>query len=380
MTPEALLVSFAHAVRRSGVRVSTGDTQLFLTAVAAVGLRRTPLYWAGRAALCRCPEDLARYDMVFALWFRPGYGSPRQPAAGERATVDPGAELSAGDPSGAEGNTLATVASERERLRHTDIATTDAVSRARLNRMFGSLRRPDPVRSTRRRRPDKLGHVHAQRTLRQQARSLGEPARIMRHRKSRRRRQIVMLIDVSGSMTPYAEALLRVAHHWLAGDLAVEAFTLGTRCTRVTQALRVRESETALRRAFRLVPDWSGGTRLGATIRSFLDRWGATTMVRGAVVVILSDGWERGDATVLAQSMRRLRLLATRVVWASPHAARPGYQPIQQGLLAALPFVDAFVAGHSLAAYDDLALTVGAGTARRSGFGIEKGFAPQQIS
>jgi len=339
--------------------VSTADTQLFLAAVAAVGLRRTSLYWAGRAALCSCRDDLARYDMIFARWFGSRTVPLHQSAAVEESRVDVGAEPPASETAGVQESSLATVASDRERLRHSDIAAIDAASRARLNRMFGSLRRPGPVRPSRRHRPDAHGAVHAQRTLRQQARTLGEPARIMRRRKRRRHRQIVMLIDVSGSMAPYAEALLRVAHHWLAGDLTVEVFTLGTKCTRVTEALRVREPTTALHRAFHLVPDWSGGTRLGETTRSFLDRWGATTTVRGAVIVMLSDGWERGEATTLRQAMRRLRLLASRIVWASPHAARPGYQPIQQGIQAALPFVDAFVAGHSLAAYDELAVSVG---------------------
>jgi uncharacterized protein with von Willebrand factor type A (vWA) domain len=174
---------------------------------------------------------------------------------------------------------------------------------------------------------------------------------------------VVLLLDVSGSMSPYADALLRLAHRFCHGVPAgasqrgatrVEVFTVGTRLTRVTRAMRLRDPERAIVAAGEAVPDWSGGTRLGETLRIFMDRWGQRGLARGAVVVIASDGWERGDAALLGEQMQRLHRTAHRVVWANPHVGRSGYLPVQQGIAAALPFVDDFVAGHSLAAFAEL--------------------------
>jgi uncharacterized protein with von Willebrand factor type A (vWA) domain len=188
---------------------------------------------------------------------------------------------------------------------------------------------------------------------------MGEPADIAWRRRGQRPRRVVLLIDVSGSMSGYADALLRLAHRFTqagrpSGAL-VETFTLGTRLTHVTRAMRLRDAERALVAAGDTVPDWSGGTRLGETLRIFLDRWGQRGMARGAVVVVVSDGWERGDPDLLATQMSRLRRIAHRVVWVNPHRGKTGYEPVQQGVVAALPFVDHFVAGHSLATFAELA-------------------------
>jgi uncharacterized protein with von Willebrand factor type A (vWA) domain len=187
---------------------------------------------------------------------------------------------------------------------------------------------------------------------------MGEPAEIAWRRRSTRPRRIVLLVDVSGSMSAYADALLRLSHRIThgarAGGGSVEVFTVGTRLTRVTRAMRLRDPERAIIAAGETVPDWSGGTRLGESLRIFLDRWGQRGPARGAVVVVFSDGWERGDAKLLAEQMRRLRSLAHRVVWVNPHVGKHGYAPVQAGIVAALPFVDDLVAGHSLATFAEL--------------------------
>jgi uncharacterized protein with von Willebrand factor type A (vWA) domain len=164
----------------------------------------------------------------------------------------------------------------------------------------------------------------------------------------------VLLIDVSGSMQAYADSLLRLAHTWCRGAGQVEVFTVGTRLTNVTRPLHLRDPDRALAAAGDVIADWSGGTRLAEGIRAFLDRFGRRGMARGAVVVIVSDGWERGDTALLGEQMRRLRALAHRVVWANPHRGHTAYQPIQGGIVAALPHIDDFVAGHSLAAFAEL--------------------------
>jgi uncharacterized protein with von Willebrand factor type A (vWA) domain len=156
-------------------------------------------------------------------------------------------------------------------------------------------------------------------------------------------------------MIAYADALIRLAHRWSFGRPSVEVFTMGTRLTHVTRAMRSRDPERALIAAGEVVPDWSGGTRLGESIKAFLDRWGQRGTARGAVVVIFSDGWERGELDLLDEQMRRLRALAHRVVWVNPHRGKAGYQPIQSGIVAALPHCDHLVAGHSLRTFDDLA-------------------------
>ena len=168
-----------------------------------------------------------------------------------------------------------------------------------------------------------------------------------------------MLVDVSGSMSAYADALLRLAHRWSSGRATVEVFTMGTRLTHVSRAIRQRDPDRALVAAGEVVPDWSGGTRLGEALKAFLDRWGQRGLARGAIVVLFSDGWERGSVEMLEEQMRRLHSLAHRVVWVNPHRGKTGYQPIQQGIVAALPHCDHLLAGHSLHTFDALAEVVG---------------------
>ncbi|MBA3311174.1 MAG: VWA domain-containing protein, partial [Nocardioidaceae bacterium] len=183
----------------------------------------------------------------------------------------------------------------------------------------------------------------------------GEPARLRYRGRSSKARRIVVLIDVSGSMGPYADSLLRWAHVVTTANRGTtETFTIGTRLTRVTRPMRIRDGEAALEAAGLAVPDWSGGTRLGEAMQAFLDRWGQRGLARGAVVVVMSDGWERGDSALLGEQMRRLHRLAHRVVWVNPHHGKPGYAPVQSGIVAALPFIDNFLAGHSMATLEEV--------------------------
>jgi uncharacterized protein len=275
------------------------------------------------------------------------------------------ASLDEGDGAGevdTDEETLNAMASEAEVLRHRDIADLSAGDKARLAAMFETLRPRAPRRPAHRRTPWHRGDVDAARTLRQMLKRMGEPGEVAWRRPAQRPRRVVLLLDVSGSMSSYADALLRLAHRFshpkvdsrTRGAPRVEVFTVGTRLTRVTRAMRMRDPERAIVAAGETVPDWSGGTRLGETLRMFLDRWGQRGLARGAVVVVFSDGWERGDAGLLGEQMRRLHALAHRVVWVNPHVGKHGYLPVQQGIVAALPYVDDLVAGHSLATFEDL--------------------------
>jgi uncharacterized protein with von Willebrand factor type A (vWA) domain len=262
-----------------------------------------------------------------------------------------------GDPSGDDHASAATTtASRREVLRHKDVTTLSAAERAEVRRLLARLKPRVGRRRTRRYGPASRGTVDLERTVRRMLRDGGEPSRLARRARRRKPRRLVLLADVSGSMEPYADALLRFAHAAVrAAPFNVEVFTLGTRLTRVTRELRHRDPDTALRTAGAAIPDWSGGTRLGESLRAFLDLWGQRGTARRAVVVVASDGWERGDATLLGEQMQRLARLAHAVVWVNPHRGKEGFAPVTAGMSAALPHLDELLAGHTLDALHTLA-------------------------
>ncbi|MFV1990768.1 MAG: VWA domain-containing protein, partial [Acidimicrobiales bacterium] len=202
------------------------------------------------------------------------------------------------------------------------------------------------------------GAVDIQRTMRTAIRSEGEALRLWKKSKGTRTRRIVLLIDISGSMEDYARQLIRFAHVAVTAQQRIEAFTIGTRLTRITRELSSRDPDAALRHAAANVADWSGGTRLGETLAEFNDRWGLRGMARGSTVVILSDGWDRGDPAELAEQMQRLQRVSHRLVWVNPLKHTPGYAPLARGMAAALPYVDDFREGHSLASLDSLAVVL----------------------
>jgi uncharacterized protein with von Willebrand factor type A (vWA) domain len=350
-----VLVGFATAMRRYGVPASPDRVQACAAALDALG----GLYWAGRLTLCGSAEDIERYELAYLAWCS-GVSEPPSRAAPvgrpRRVAVPFGL-----DDAGAEvrGSTVdaqvATRASRHELLRHRDLAELSTMERDEVRRLLALLRPAAPTRPARRYRPAPTGGVDRRRSLAALCRGLGEPARLAHRRRRERPRRLVLLVDVSGSMAPYADALLRFAHaavHCRPG--ATEVFTLGTRLTRVTRALRLRDPDAALAAAGRAIPDWSGGTRLGEALGGFLRAYGHPGLARRAVVVVFSDGWERGDPAALGEAAARLRRLTHRLVWVSPHRGRPGFAPTAGGLAAVLPYLDALVAGHSVHALTDL--------------------------
>ncbi|WP_018682528.1 VWA domain-containing protein [Actinokineospora enzanensis] len=313
------------------------------------------VYWAGRVTLCSELDDLPKYDAAFQAWFTGVTPRAAQPRLGHQPKRAHLAALAASAGSGAESNSphVERRASDAEVLRHRDIAELTAAERAHLREMIALLRPEPPQRAALRWRPDRRGRVDDRRTVRIMRACGGEPARLARKRRRTRPRRVVLLIDVSGSMSPYADALLRFGHA-MAHRSPTEVFTLGTRLTRLTRQLGQRDAELALAAAARAVPDFAGGTRLGETLRAFLDRWGQRGVARQAVVVLFSDGWERGDVSLLGAQMARLGRLAHRVFWVNPHAGSPVYEPVQSGIAVALPHVDRLLAGHSVATLDHL--------------------------
>lgn len=354
---ERLAVGFARVLRSLEVAVPLDSVVTFMSALGRLGLdERDSVYWAGRATLVRRPEDIEVYDRAFAVFWDRREATVHDEVLAVTSLLTDADEGSSGEPDGDSLGEPALRFSAVERLRDKDFSayTDDEMLLARRwmerLRLAGGRRRAlRLVPATRRGvRPD----VRA--TVRESLRLGGETARRRWRRRDDRPRRIVFLLDVSGSMEPYARALVRFVHAGVAGGRRIEAFTLGTRLTRVTRELSARDPDRALARAGESVRDWSGGTRLGATLRDFNDAWGARGMARGAVVVVLSDGWDRGDPAVLASEMERLGRVAHRIVWVNPLKVTPGYAPLARGMAAALPHVDDFVEGHSLDALERL--------------------------
>jgi uncharacterized protein len=364
------LVGFAAVLRGAGLAVTTDRVAAFLSAVDALDVTsQTRTYWAGRLTLCSDPDDLPRYDQAFAEWFTPSPGGrtqvkdERPPPPPRLAALNP-AEGSGASDEDDEGTPLHARASGAEVLRNRDVAELTPAEREHLRRLLDLLRPELPRRTSRRLRPARRGRTDPGRTLRAALRNQGELSDLRHRDHSRRARKVVLLVDVSGSMEPYADALLRFAHVVARrAPGAVEVFTLGTRLTRVTRELRMRDAERALAAAGRAIPDWSGGTRLGEVLRAFVDRWGQRGAARRAVVVVFSDGWERGDPALLGQQMERLGRLAHRLIWVNPHAGKDGYAPVQGGIAAALPYLDDLLAGHSLATLEKLLDVMRSGSA-----------------
>jgi uncharacterized protein with von Willebrand factor type A (vWA) domain len=353
------VLGFARTLRAAGVAASPDRVEAMLAALGSLDVLHTrDVYWAGRLTLCAGPDDLDRYDAAFTAWFAGERPRPVRPAPPEREILSAMAPLTDGSGEGEESadtEQLAVQASAAEVLRHRDVAELTVTEREHLRRLFALLEPASPMRPARRRRPSPVGAVHPARTVRRALRDGGEVTRLMHRRAAPRPRRVVLLVDVSGSMSPYADALLRFAHAAVrARPSSTEVFTIGTRLTRVTREMRLRDPDRALAASGSAIPDWSGGTRLGEVLKAFLDRWGQRGMARGAVVVVCSDGWERGGTELLGEQMARLRRLAHSVVWVNPHKGREGYEPLTGGMQAALPAIDHFVSGHSLAAFEEL--------------------------
>ena len=363
---DRLAVAFARVLRGAGIEVSVGSTIEFAQALDLVGLTTASgVYWAGRATLVTRPDDFSAYDRAFdAFWHRWG--------TGEGVTeLDDGPEQTAAfdvempDADGERGPAVMRPSvvvrwSPVETLRDRDFASYTPDEFAQARRLMADLRITGARRPSRRRKPTARTHgtPDLRHTVRRSLRAGGEVTPPAFHSTGTRARPLVLLLDVSGSMEPYARAFVRFVHAAVVSRTRVEAFALGTRLTRVTRELQSRDPDTAVRAASDRVADWSGGTRLGEGLRAFNDAWGIRGMARGATVVILSDGWDRGEPGALAEQMARLSRVAYKIVWVNPLKASPGYAPLAQGMAAALPYVDVFVEGHSLAALEEVAAVI----------------------
>jgi uncharacterized protein with von Willebrand factor type A (vWA) domain len=362
------LVAFSRLLREGRVECGPGRLQDAVRALEVVDITsRTDVYWALRCTLISRHDDVDVFDAAFAAFWD---GAPvaasergreiRQPSAGGQR-IGAGQDLAAdradgGADSAAERAERGTAWSAVERLRRLDFTEYGPEELRRARRLVERVARAAPHRRSRRLEAAHDGRkLDARRTLQSAMRTGGHPLERSWRRRRLVPRKLLFLVDVSGSMEPYARATIMFLQAAVGPGRKVEAFTFGTRLTRVTGQLEGRDPDRALRAASETVPDWAGGTRIGENLRAFNDRGACRGLVRGAVVVIVSDGWERGDPQLLAAEMRRLHRAAHVVVWVNPLAAEPGFEPLAQGMAAALPHVDVFAPAHDLASLAALA-------------------------
>lgn len=361
------LVAFGRSLREEGLAVGPGRLVTYCVSVSRLDpADPDDLYWAGRACLVSRYEDLAAYDRAFARWRSGAHAGlagavwgelPRLAAAvmTEAAVIEPTDQAQQEEPA------TGALASSAEVLRHKRFADCNPDELAALQTLMSRLRLRPPDRWVRRTRPARAGRkLDLRRTVRAALRSHGELFDQRWRVRRVRRRRLVLILDVSASMASCSRALLQFAHSVAAAPAPgaggpIEVFCFGTRLTRITRELRGRQPDQALTKAAAAVLDWDGGTRIGESLATFSRSYGRRGIARGAVVVICSDGLERGDPEVLARELARLARLAHRIVWVNPLKGDPRYQPLARGMSAALPFVDHFVAGHDLASLEALA-------------------------
>ena len=354
--------TLAAVMRAGGARVGVGELLAAHRALAAVDASdRMDAYYALRTTLCSTRAELLLFSQAFATVFAsapqedplaalgeiekaalPRMGVPQMGASELEADVD-------GDP-------VPAAYSDEELLHEKDFASYTDAERAQARRLLARIAARAPQRLSRRTRPTRRRRdTHDLRaTVRASLRHGGELMERRYREPGLRPRRIVLVCDVSGSMAPYARMLLQYLQASVAAHTRVEAFVFGTRLTRVTRDLEGRDPDRALARAAERVTDWSGGTRIGAALAE-LNREHGRRIGRGAVVVILSDGWDRGDPDLLGAEMARLRRTAHRLLWLNPLAADPRYEPLTRGMRAALPHVDHLLPGNSIASLESLA-------------------------
>jgi uncharacterized protein with von Willebrand factor type A (vWA) domain len=370
VAPTGVFVEFGRSLREHGLVVGSGQLARYCAALAAIDpTDLSDLYWAGRACLLTTADDIAVYDTEFARFFV-GIAPWSPPAGDDVAGADAGPprrgdrderpldrghdETSGGDDgTGEQPELVGAVAASEEVLRTRSLSAWTDQELARLPELMAEIELHLPRRRVRRSRTSDAGtRLDLRRTVHRSMRHEGELLQRAWRRRRDRPRRLVLLIDVSGSMSTHARALLHFAYGLVQTGLGVEVFCFGTRLTRVTDLLGGRDPNRAVALASSAIVDWSGGTRIGDSLSVFLRRWGTRGTVRGSVVLLFSDGLERGDPSTLATHMARLARLTYAIVWLNPLKSDPTYQPLARGMRAALPHVDRLVAADSV---DDLA-------------------------
>jgi uncharacterized protein len=361
----SVLVGFAGALRQAGLAVGSGDLLTYCASMVPLDpTDLVDLYWAGRTTLVTRKDDIGVYDRVFRAYFLDAEGPARDvlmlntlvSAQAEGAVLDVPATDPAGDGEEEEAQ-LGLMASGAEALRRKSFAACTPEELAALRRIMTRIRLTPPRRRTRRTRPARSGPApDLRRTIRDSMRAGGEPAELRWRRRKAKLRPLVLILDISGSMADYSRNLLQFAYSARRAAGKVEVFCFGTRLTRITRPLGRRRPDQALAEAGQAVLDWEGGTRIGDSLEEFVREWGRRGLARGGVVVICSDGLDRGDPEVLATAMERLSRQCYRLVWMNPHKGdNPDFRPNTLGMMVAAPHVDLILSGHDLNSLEELA-------------------------
>ncbi len=359
-----LLVDFAAELRSAGLAVGSGDVLTYCAAMTPLDPSDLlDLYWAGRTTLVTRRESIAVYDEVFRRFFLAESGPVREllkVKAHVTAETMAVLEVPATDPDGdgrQEEAALGLMASDAEVLRHKSFTACTPEELAALRRIMTRIRLTPPRRRTRRTAAARSGRApDLRRTVRESMRMHGEPAELFWRRRKVRLRPLILILDVSGSMADYSRHLLQFAYSAKRATARVEVFCFGTRLTRITRALDHRRPDAALELAAKAVFDWEGGTRIGDSLDAFVKGWGRRGLCRGGIVVICSDGLDRGDPGVLATAMERLSRLSHQVVWMNPHKGdNADFRPSTLGMMVAAPHIDLLLSGHDLASLEELA-------------------------
>lgn len=360
-----VLVNFVHELRAAGLSVGSGDVLTFCEAMATLDpTELLDLYYGGLATLVNKNDNIKTYTEVFKRYFL-GFNSPaaqilkiKAHVAAETeaelavpATEDPEAEKPD------EETMMGLMASDADTLKHKAFTACTPEELAALRRIMKRMKLTPPKRRTRRtvgarsgRRPD------MRRTVRESMRMHGEPAEFFWRQRKTRLRPLILILDISGSMADYSRNLLQFAYSAKQAAAKVEVFCFGTRLTRITRAMDQRKPDQALELAAKAVVDWEGGTRIGESLDRFVRIWGRRGLCRGGVVVICSDGLDRGDPSLLASSMERLARLCFKVVWMNPHKGdNVDFKPTTLGMMVAAPHIDVVLSGHDLASLEELA-------------------------
>jgi uncharacterized protein with von Willebrand factor type A (vWA) domain len=359
----ALLVNFTAELRSAGLPVGSGDVLAFCAAMGTLDpTDLLDLYWGGRTTLVTRRENIPVYDRVFRRFFLGGRDPVRellklkQP---EHAIAEGVLQIPATDPGDdlQQQVSLGLMASDAETLRHKTFPACTPEELAALRRIMARIRLTPPRRRTRRTTAAAAGRSpDLRRMVRESLRMHGEPAQLAWRQRKIRLRPLILILDVSGSMADYSRHLLQFAYSAQRATARVEVFCFGTRLTRITRALDHRKPDDALERAASVVFDWEGGTRIGASLDAFVRDWGRRGLTRGGIVVICSDGLDRGDPETLATAMQRLQRLSYRVVWMNPHKGNDrDFRPTTLGMLAAAPSIDLILSGHDLSSLEELA-------------------------
>jgi uncharacterized protein len=362
------LVTFGRCLREAGLEVGPGRLADALTGLSHVDVTRPEdVYWTLRATLVTRAEEIDAFDRAFRAWFlrRPSRADGREALPPPlRRVLEQHTRADGGSPD-EEGEPSEIGWSAHEVLRQKDFAAMTPEELARLRVLLDDVAARRPLRRSRRLRPHHRGRIlDLRRIARLSLATGGDPLERAFRRRSETPRKLVVLCDISGSMEKYSRALLLFLHAAVGSGRRVEVFAFGTRLTHLTADLATRDPEKALAAAADRVVDWAAGTRIGDSLKAYNDVWGRRALTRGAVVVVVSDGWDRGDPALVGREMGRLSRAAYAVVWVNPLKGHPAYQPLAGGMQAALPFVDRFVPGHNLASLEELA-DVLAGIERR---------------